>query len=223
MTASYRRPIAARNHAWAKAAAARLGERGVTPNMISMAGTGAAALAFLVLWWAGAVSHGLARAPLFLLAAGFILARMVCNLLDGMVAIEGARGAPDGAFWNEFTDRISDILILGGLGLAAHHPGLGFLAAALAVLAAYVRELGRARGAPVDFGGPLAKPERMVTAMVGLGLAMLWPLWGADPWWVLRVVLWVIILGTAATVALRAARLIQWMKARPPGAAVPPD
>jgi phosphatidylglycerophosphate synthase len=62
--------------------------------------------------------------------------RLLCNLFDGMVAIEGGRKEADGPFWNEAPDRASDILILAGAGLGAGAVGLGWAAAALAVATA---------------------------------------------------------------------------------------
>jgi len=40
----------------------------------------------------------------------------VCNLLDGMVAIEGGLKTPAGELFNDVPDRISDPLILVGAG-----------------------------------------------------------------------------------------------------------
>jgi phosphatidylglycerophosphate synthase len=209
-----RRPIASRSANWAKWAAQSLVNSGVTPNQISMASMGAAGVAFVLLWGAGSVANAPGRGLLLLLAAAFVQGRLICNLLDGMVAVEGGKAEPDGPFWNEFPDRVADILILGGMGLAVGHPGLGFLAAALAVCTAYVRELGVANGAPSDFSGPMAKQHRMAAATGAFVLAAFWPIWGEDAGWVLLIALWVIVLGTAGTVARRGWTLIQWMQAR---------
>ena len=71
-----------------------------------------------------------------ILAAAFCQARLICNLLDGMVAVEGGKREPSGPFWNEFPDRVADILILAGAGLGLGNPALGFAAAAFAMSAA---------------------------------------------------------------------------------------
>lgn len=70
--------------------------------------------------------------------------RLICNLLDGMVAVEGGLRSPVGAVFNDLPDRVSDSLILigAGYGLAGfitYAPQLGWAAALMAVMTAYVR------------------------------------------------------------------------------------
>jgi phosphatidylglycerophosphate synthase len=153
------------------------------------------------------------RAVLLLAAAGFCQLRLLCNLLDGMVAVEAGRSAPDGVFWNEVPDRVADILILAGVGYGIGLPGLGWAAAAFAVLTAYVREVGRAEGAGADFRGPLAKPHRMALVTAAALLSLLEPLWdgrGA----VLEIALWIVALGALITALRRARRLVQRLRGR---------
>lgn len=204
-----RRPIASRNASWARRAAAWMARRGVSPNQISIASIGAGSLAGAA-FWAADGGQGLGGRLLLLLGAAFCQARLVCNLLDGMVAVEGGRGGADGPFWNEFPDRVADLMILGGLGLGLGQPGLGFAAAALAVMTAYVRELGRALGAPQDFAGPMAKPHRMAVVTGAAALAALWP-FGAGAW-LLQAALWVIAAGCVLTVLGRSARLVRRLR-----------
>lgn len=202
-----RRPLRSRETAWARAFAARLVHAGVAPNRISAASVGFALFGFLCFWTA---SSGYGVAPfLLILAAVAIQARLLCNLLDGMVAIEGGKSTPTGPFWNETPDRAADILLLWGAGLAAHQPALGLAAAALAVTTAYLRELGRAEGLPPDYTGPMAKPHRMATLTAGCLAAALYA-----PPWTLAATLWIILAGTAATVLRRASRLLAALAAR---------
>jgi phosphatidylglycerophosphate synthase len=208
-----RRPISLRNAGFAQKMASDLVGRGVRPNLISIASMGAALAAFILFWWAGNVLHPFLRGVLLLLAAVAVQGRLLCNMLDGMVALEGGMQEKDGAFWNEFPDRVSDILILGGLGIAAWHPGLGFFAAALAVTAAYTRELARANGGEADYGGPMAKQHRMA-AVTGIAvLAAFWPMFG-NAFWFMQMGLWAVALGTAVTIGLRAKRHLDWLNAR---------
>ena len=44
---------------------------------------------------------------------------LLCNLLDGMVAVEGGLGGPTGPLWNELPDRIADSVFIVALGMAA--------------------------------------------------------------------------------------------------------
>ncbi len=207
---SGRRPLASRNTVWAQALARRMAATRITPNQISMAGMGFAALAGLCFWCAGH-SDGALRIILLSLAAAGCQLRLICNLLDGMVAIEAGKQTPDGAFWNEFPDRVSDILILVGIGAGLGLASLGWAAACMAVLTAYTRELGRAVGAPADYRGPMAKPHRMAVVTLGALLSIFDPLW-AGQGRVLTVVLWVVVLGAAATVLRRSLRLIRYLK-----------
>jgi phosphatidylglycerophosphate synthase len=133
--------------------------------------------------WAGR-TDGAVRILSLLGAVLAIQLRLLCNLLDGMVAVEHGRGGPSGPIWNELPDRISDSMLLVGAGYAAAAGGLGWasgvgwIAALLAVLTAYVRELGRGLGQPPDFTGPGAKPQRMaVLSVAALASAAVEPRW----------------------------------------------
>lgn len=207
-----RRPLSSRDTGWARAIARRLSDSGVTPNQISMASMAMAACAGAAFWLAGSAASG-PRIALLLVAALFCQLRLLCNLFDGMVAIEGGKQAADGPFWNEFPDRIADILILAGVGYGIGAPALGWAAAAFAVLTAYTRELGRNCGLPADFSGPMAKQHRMATITAAALLSLLEPLWRGQNE-VLTVALWLIAVGTAVTALRRAANIVRGLRAR---------
>ena len=156
-----RRPIAARSSAWAIALSARLAQWGVTPNAISVVSVLFSAIGGLLIYF---VDHWLA----WLVAAACVQLRLICNLLDGMVAIEGGRKSRVGAIYNEFPDRVADTLFLVPLGYAAGMPWLGWACALLAALTAYVRVFGGALGLAQDFSGVMAKQRRMAALTVGL-------------------------------------------------------
>jgi len=165
-----RRPIAVRGSGWAQRIAAALVRSRLTPNQISVlsvlfALAGAAALLALP----GAIGA--------LACALAILLRLACNLFDGMVAVEGGKGTATGALYNELPDRLADSLFLVALGYAIALPWLGWLAALLAALTAYIRALGGALGQAQDFRGPMAKPHRMWLLGIALVLAALLPMW----------------------------------------------
>lgn len=205
-----RRPLASRNSRWAQAIARRLASMNVTPNRISQASMLAAAFAGLAFWLTGETQDGM-RGALFIAAALFCQLRLLCNLFDGMVAVEGGKGEADGPFWNEFPDRIADIFIFVGAGYGIGLPALGFAAAAFAVLTAYVRELGRANGTPSDFSGPMAKQHRMATMTAAAVLSSLEGLWLGDGE-ILWAALLLVSIGTALTALLRARRQIAWLR-----------
>ncbi|SCB11677.1 CDP-alcohol phosphatidyltransferase family protein [Rhizobium hainanense] len=208
-----RRPLASRNTRWAQTLARRMTMLSVTPNQISQASMAMAALAGASFWLSGVAGSSGTRVALLILAALFCQLRLLCNLLDGMVAVEGGKGEADGPFWNEFPDRVADILIFAGIGYGIAMPGLGWAAAALAVLTAYVRELGRATGNPSDFGGPMAKQHRMAVATAAALLSIVEALWSGGSW-VLTIALWVVAVGSAVTVLRRAGNLIGHLKAK---------
>lgn len=205
-----RRPLASRNTRWAQALARRMTALSVTPNQISQASMVMAALAGGSFWLSGGGDGG-SRVLFLILAALFCQLRLLCNLLDGMVAVEGGKGEADGPFWNEFPDRVADILIFAGVGYGIAAPGLGWAAAAFAVLTAYVRELGRATGNPSDFGGPMAKQHRMATITAAALISILEVLWNGGSW-VLTIALWIVAVGAAATALRRGLNLIRQLK-----------
>lgn len=206
-----RRPIASRNTGWAMGMTRWLAATSITPNQISQASVLAAALAGAALWVSGE-SDGAMRIALLVGAALFCQIRLICNLLDGMVAVEAGKSSPDGAFWNEVPDRFADILILVGAGLAVGDPALGWAAAAFAVLTAYVRELGHASGATPDFGGPMAKPHRMALITVAALAATLEPLWDGRGQ-LLTAALYVVAAGALLTTILRCRRILKHLRA----------
>ena len=170
-----RRPIAARSSAWAIALSARLAQWGVTPNSISVVSVVFSAIGG---WLIYATDHWLG----WLAAAACVQLRLVCNLLDGMVAIEGGRKSKVGAIYNEFPDRIADTLFLVPLGYAAGMPWLGWACALLAALTAYVRVFGGALGHVQDFSGIMAKQRRMAALTAGLVVQAIAPLISAGHW-----------------------------------------
>jgi phosphatidylglycerophosphate synthase len=203
-----RRPLSSRGSRWSQVLAAWAVRKGLSPNLISQASMGFAAIGFALYLLVPALP-GFLQALALILAALAIQARLVCNLIDGMVAVEGGKGTKDGPFWNEAPDRLSDLLFLTGAGIAAGNIALGLLAAALAIATAYLRELGRAEGFPPDFSGPMAKPQRMAVLTVGSIIAAF-----LATEWVLAAALWIILAGTAVTAARRSLALIERLNGR---------
>jgi phosphatidylglycerophosphate synthase len=99
-----------------------------------------------------------------LLAGAGIQLRLLCNMIDGLMAVENGLKTPTGELFNDVPDRISDAFIIVGFGLSAPSGWtaiLGFVAALGAVMTAYVRVLGASMGAGHFFSGPMAKQHRM--------------------------------------------------------------
>jgi phosphatidylglycerophosphate synthase len=207
-----RRPLKSRTTGWAAIAARAALATGIGPNQVSFIG--------IVISLAGAVAlykSGQGSNWLFLIAAVAIQTRLLANMLDGMVAVEGGRGGPTGAIWNEFPDRIEDSLLLISAGYAASLPEIGWLAALLAAICAYVRLLGGTLHQPQDFGGPMAKPHRMAALTIGCLIAFLLSFSKTgnhkDILLTLQATLSVIAAGTFLTIALRLMRLSKAVRA----------
>jgi phosphatidylglycerophosphate synthase len=157
------------------------------------------------------------RAALLLAAAASIQLRLLCNLLDGMLAIEGGLKTSTGELYNEIPDRVADVCILVGAGYSAkslaYGVPLGWAAAVLALFTAYVRVLGGSLGVAQHFAGPMAKQHRMFTLTV-------FTLWAAAeamlamPPRAIGAGLAVIVGGSIVTVMRRTSRIAYEMRAR---------
>lgn len=195
-----RRPLASRRLPVVQRLAASFARAGIAPNAISGAGIVFALGAGLAL--AASPVHP----ALWLVAAALVQMRLLANLLDGLVAIEGGRATATGPLWNEVPDRVEDTAILAAFGAAAGAPGLGLWAALAAVSCAYVREVGSALGQAPCFIGPMAKQHRMAAVTAGCLLGFAAAL--ADGGAILpRLLLWAILAGTLVTIARRLARI----------------
>ncbi len=210
-----RRPLTSRDSLWARALANWLAQRRVPPNAISLASLGFAALGAAAMLAAPGMTGG-ARATLFVLAAVCIQLRLLCNLLDGMVAVEGGLGSKSGEIYNEVPDRIADPLLLVPAGYAtgfALGPELGWLCGLLALFTAYIRAMGGSAGLAQGFQGPMAKPHRMAAMTAGLIAAALTVPLGLDGV-VLLATLAMIALGALATAWRRTAAIHRALEAR---------
>ena len=156
---SNRRPLKVRDAKFSKKFASFLSNKNITPNQISICSIVFAALAAIFLILLPSKNWLLP-----ILAAIFIQCRLLCNLFDGMVAVEGGKKSAAGELFNDIPDRIADPLILIAAGYAVNFAGaeiMGFLAALLAVMTAYIRTLATSIGAPTNYAGPMAKQHRM--------------------------------------------------------------
>ena len=232
-TAPNRRELRTRSAGWPRAIAARLAGVRITPNQVSIASLVFGAVAAWAFYEAG--KFPIRQGDLFfimgdrirrwrthtawwlVLAAAGIQLRLLCNLLDGLLAIEGGLKTKTGELYNEIPDRVADSLILAGAGYALARygwgPALGWSAAVLAVFTANIRVLGGSLGLKQDFSGPMAKQHRMfVLTMGALVAAMEMAIRGRMT--ALMIALVIIVAGSALTAALRIARIARQLDAR---------
>ena len=208
-----RRPIAARGWRVSQVITRWLIRCNASPNAISIAGMFFALLAGIIFaltdqskWF-------------FLVGAVLVLLRLLANMFDGMVAVDGKKVSPVGELYNEVPDRISDAAILIGFGYAlGSNLVLGYVAACAALFVAYVRAMGKAAGARNDFCGPMAKQQRMamviVVSMIAGFVPATWELsWNGFGLPALGLAL--IILGSIATTVRRLNRIAHQLRNRP--------
>ncbi|MGZ3686272.1 MAG: CDP-alcohol phosphatidyltransferase family protein [Bdellovibrionota bacterium] len=200
-----RRPVKSRNVGAFHRIAAALVKLGLTPNQISVMSAVFAAGGAASLLYAPYAEAWLPRLGLLVGALLGIQLRLTCNLLDGLMAVEGGKKTPAGEFFNDFPDRLSDVFLILAAGYAASSVPLAFTAALLAVLTAYIRVLGNSMGAPPLFLGPMAKQHRMAVlnvAILGVAVTGSFPL-------CLNIALYVIAAGSFVTCVRRAAAIFR--------------
>lgn len=199
-----RRPLTTRSAGWAKWLASILVKANVSPNQISVLSI----LPALIGAWM------LLRSPtplMMVLIALCIQLRLLCNMLDGMVAIEGGKQSNVGVLYNEIPDRIADSLFIVALGYVVAMPWLGWLGALLAAKTAYIRLLGGANGLKQDFRGPLAKPHRMFVMSLGCLIAAV-ELQINGTVFALMVTAYVVAIGSGITCATRTLAIAKQLK-----------
>lgn len=216
MTSAPRRTLATRHAGWAKSLAHCLGRASVQPNSVSIASVLFAAFAFGMFYIAPDVAPGI-RALVLVLTAAAIQLRLLCNLLDGMLAVEEGLRSKTGDIYNELPDRVADVLILVGAGYSMRNlpngPTLGWVAAVTAIFTAYVRLLSGALGVTQHFIGPMAKQHRMFTLTIATLLSAVEATF-AMPQRALGIGLSVIAAGSIVTAYRRTRRIVSEVTAR---------
>ncbi|WP_324682876.1 CDP-alcohol phosphatidyltransferase family protein [Bibersteinia trehalosi] len=195
-TVENRRPLSSRDNPLLSRFATWLAKRAFpTPNQISCLSMVFALLGAVVLFFSQSIFA-------LVFCAVMVQLRLLCNLFDGMVAVEGGKKTANGAIFNEFPDRVADSLFLIALGYATPFPWLGWLAALLAALTAYIRVFGGSVGLPQRFQGPMAKQQRMATLTIGCLLTAVESIFNSTTY-LLSVTLILITVGTAYTCYVR--------------------
>lgn len=214
--AAPRRVLATRNAGWARTFARWLGRNGVRPNAVSIAGVVFALGASVAFYLVPELTRG-GRTVLLVVAAASVQLRLLCNLLDGMLAVEERFKSKTGEIYNDLPDRVADVFILVGAGYSvrdlAYGATLGWAAAVLALFTAYVRILGGSLAVTQHFIGPMAKQHRMFTLTVVTLLAAVETLLGMPPR-AIRIGLGLIVAGSIVTAFRRTRRIAREVNAR---------
>lgn len=159
-----------------------LGEKGFTPNQLTLGGMGLTFIAGFIF------ANGL-----FFLAGIVLLLASLGDLLDGPLARTTNQASPFGAFLDSTVDRYSDFFIFGGI--AVYFAKLGDIAGLLLVmgiiLGSFVTSYSKARAENIIKHcnvGIFERAERIITLAIGSIITPLFPF-----------VLWILFLGTNAT------------------------
>jgi CDP-diacylglycerol--glycerol-3-phosphate 3-phosphatidyltransferase len=132
---------------------------------------------------------------------------------DGALAKASGRASTRGAFFDSVTDRLTDALILGGIGwyLQSRHHGhasmLVFAILAASTLVSYQRAKAESLGFNAK-GGLMERAERIILLCIGVAFSA-----------VLVPVLWVMLVLTAITAAQRFVKV--WRQASRPETEAP--
>jgi CDP-diacylglycerol--glycerol-3-phosphate 3-phosphatidyltransferase len=168
--------------------------RGVHPDSLTYAALGLSVLGGACLYLAPGWS-------LLLLAVPVVaITRTALNALDGLVAKRTRLARPWGEVLNEFSDRLADLALLGGVALAegVNHL-LGASAVVAVLLASYLGILSKAAGGRRQYGGPMGKADRMILLALAAPVGLLFPV----PT-VYDLFLTVVLAGAVGTIVLRA-------------------
>ena len=120
-----------------------------------------------------AIGAGWLRLGLVLLGASALP-----DLLDGPVAKATGTAGPRGAFFDSVSDRVTDALLLGGIGWylaseeGAHAAMLPFAVLAVSSLVSYQRAKAESLGYQAK-GGLMERAERLIALSVGLAFPMI--------------------------------------------------
>lgn len=196
-----RRPIKSRSNTAIIALSTYLAGTRVTPNLISCASAVFAAVGALALLRIDSVLA-------MVVAIACIQLRLLCNVIDGLVAVEGGKKSVLGPIFNEFPDRVADTLLLVAAGYASGAPSLGWAAALFAALTAYVRVFGGSVGLPQRFIGPMAKQHRMAILTLACVATMI-EIWLQRNHVCLIAGLAIITVGSALTCVTRTRALVR--------------
>jgi len=197
-----RRPIANIFRRTAAAATRFCVRSKIHPDAISYLSILAAAIAALCFWKSGQTQWLLILAPLF------CYLRLWFNMLDGMVAVAANKASRRGEILNDLPDRISDIVIFVGVAHSGlMNPLLGYWAAMLAVLTAYVGLFGQALGGRREFGGIMSKPWRMVALSLGAWASFFIEQQSTGRFTILDWTCLVVIAGCVETIVVRLKRI----------------
>ncbi|MGW7577098.1 phosphatidylinositol phosphate synthase [Streptomyces sp. NPDC054765] len=173
---------------------------GVSPDAVTLIGTGGVVAGALVFYPQGGFFWGTVVITLFVFS----------DLVDGNMARQLGRSSRWGAFLDSTLDRVADSAIFGGLALWYAGRGDSLMLCAMAIfclasgqVVSYTKARGEAIGLPVNVNGLVERAERLVITLVACGLSGLHAFGVPGVGILLPVALWIVGIGSAVTLGQR--------------------
>ncbi|WP_340563038.1 phosphatidylinositol phosphate synthase [Streptomyces sp. GSL17-111] len=173
---------------------------GVSPDTVTLVGTGGVVAGALVFFPLGEFFWGVVTITLFVFS----------DLVDGNMARQLGRSSRWGAFLDSTLDRVADAAVFGGLALWFAGKGDSVLLCALAIfclasgqVVSYTKARGESIGLPVNVNGLVERAERLVITLVLTGLAGLAGFGVPHIDVLLPAALWIVAVGSLVTLVQR--------------------
>lgn len=173
---------------------------GVTPDAVTLIGTGGVMAGALVFYPMGEFFWGTVVITLFVFS----------DLVDGNMARQSGVSSRWGAFLDSTLDRVADSAVFGGLALWYAGSGNDNTLCAVTIfclasgqVVSYTKARGEAIGLPVNVNGLVERAERLVITLVLCGLAGLHKFGVPYIEWLLPIALWVVAAGSLVTLIQR--------------------
>ena len=211
---SKRRPLKTRDHKLAKQFTIFLVSKKISPNMISVISIIFATIGMLSII---TMKDGITIINTVMALIG-IQGRLLCNLFDGMVAVESGKTSSVGELYNEVPDRISDTILLLPLGYVItgfdYSIELAWSGVLLSLFTAYIRALGTSLG-KTTYAGIMAKQRRMALLNVTLILSLCLKYTGIEIlnyMNIIYVMLIILNIGCVVTMITRLSIIVKFLK-----------
>ncbi|MEU4095466.1 phosphatidylinositol phosphate synthase [Streptomyces sp. NPDC026673] len=180
--------------------AAFLLRRGVSPDTVTLIGTGGVVAGALVFYPRGEFFWGTVVITLFVFS----------DLVDGNMARQAGVSSRWGAFLDSTLDRVADAAIFGGLALWYAGGGNDLVLCAVTIfclasgqVVSYTKARGESIGLPVAVNGLVERAERLVISLVACGFAGLHKFGVPGIQWLLPIALWIVAVGSLVTLVQR--------------------
>lgn len=180
--------------------AAFLLRRGVSPDAVTLVGTGGVTVGALGFYPRGEFFWGTVVITLFVFS----------DLVDGNMARQAGVSNRWGAFLDSTLDRVADAAIFGGLALWYAGGGNDLVLCAVTIfclasgqVVSYTKARGESIGLPVKVDGLVERAERLVISLVACGFAGLHEFGVPGIQYLLPAALWTVAAGSAVTLGQR--------------------